>query len=138
MILKQKRIFIIEDNIANLAIATTYLRDQGAAINFERWGNNTADIILQSMPIDIILLDYMFPSGITGFDIAAQILANPRLQSIPILMISAAEPEDLIPAAREMGLAGFVSKPISAKIVSYVADVIAGKKVWIASADYTR
>jgi CheY-like chemotaxis protein len=131
MILKNKRIFIIEDNAGNLAIASTYLEWEGAKLKFERYGVNTPNTILNNMPIDIILTDLMLPKNISGFDVCDQIRQIPELAQIPILVISAADPDVAMPIARQKGLAGFISKPITPRITQYVADVLDGKPVWI-------
>ena len=55
--LKDKRIFIVEDNAGNLSIATMYLEGQGAIIKFERYGLDFLQILTKFMPIDIILMD---------------------------------------------------------------------------------
>src|SRR5260370_8117819 len=73
MLLKNKRIFIVEDNTGNLAIASIYLENQGAKIKFERRGLRTTEAIIQQMPIDLILTDLMLPTDIITSDIYNQI-----------------------------------------------------------------
>src|SRR5438874_13559019 len=93
MLLKNKRIFIVEDNTGNLAIASIYLENQGAKIKFERRGVRTPEAILQQMPIDLILTDLMLPNGISGFDIFDQIRQVPVLAAIPVVVVSSADPD---------------------------------------------
>jgi DNA-binding response OmpR family regulator len=64
------------------------------------------------MPIDIILLDLMFPRGITGYDIFREIRSYSEFDSIPIVAVSAADATVAIPKAQEMGFSGFIAKPI--------------------------
>ena len=73
MLLQNKRVFIVEDDAGNLAVASVYLRQQGALVSYERWGRETAQAILAQMPIDIILMDLMFPNNVSGFDVFDQI-----------------------------------------------------------------
>jgi CheY-like chemotaxis protein len=130
--LKNARIFIIEDNAGNLAIASIYLENQGATIKFERRGVNTAQAILSQLPIDLILTDLNLPKGISGFDIFDKIRQIPELINIPVVAVSAADPDIAMPIARKKGLAGFISKPITPHIIQYVSEVLNGKQVWIA------
>jgi CheY-like chemotaxis protein len=131
MLLKNKRIFIVEDNTGNLAIASIYLENQGAKIKFERRGLRTPEAILQQMPIDLILTDLMLPNGVSGFDIFDQIRQVPVLAAIPVVAVSSADPDTAMAKARQKGMSGYISKPISPRIAQYLAEVLAGKQVWI-------
>ena len=132
MLLQNKRIFIVEDDAGNLAIASVYLRQQGAIVLFERWGRETAQAIVPHLPIDVILMDLMFPNNISGFDVFTQIRAVPQLAHIPVVAVSAADPDSAMPKALAMGFSGFISKPVSPRISRHIAKVIDGKKVWAA------
>ncbi len=44
MLLQNKRVFIVEDNAGNLAIASIYLERQGAKISFSRRHRQTAGL----------------------------------------------------------------------------------------------
>ncbi len=131
MFLKGKRIFIVEDSAGNLAIASVYLEGQGAIIKFERRGINVPEMIARHLPIDVILMDLMLPRNANGFEIADEIRQVPELKNIPIIVVSAADPDRAMPIARQKGLAGFVSKPLTPQITYYVAEVLKGKQVWI-------
>src|SRR5258708_32039688 len=89
MSLKNKHIFIVEDNVGNLAVASVYLEQDGARIKVERRGLKTAQAILRSLPIDIVLTDLMLPNSVSGFDIFDQIRAVPELATIPIVAVLA-------------------------------------------------
>ena len=136
LFLKGKRIFIIEDNSGNLAIASIYLQQAGAVVKFSRWGEKATAEVQKAMPIDIILLDLMFPNNVSGFDIFAEIHAVPELEHIPIVAVSASDPDTAMPRASKMGFSGFIAKPISQRISYQVADVLAGKKVWVADSAF--
>ncbi len=131
MFLKGKRIFIVEDSAGNLAIASVYLEGQGAVVKFERRGINVPEMIARQMPIDVILMDLMLPRNANGFEIADEIRQVPELKDIPIIVVSAADPDRAMPIARQKGLAGFISKPITPQIANYVLQVLNGNKIWI-------
>ncbi len=135
MLLSHKRIFMIEDDTSNLAVAMAHLRSQGANVMYERWGTGTPELLLRSLPLDVILLDLMLPNGVSGFDVFDQIKQVPELQAIPVIVISAADPDEAMPKARKKGLSGFIAKPISIYIGKYIADVLKGKQVWIAESE---
>lgn len=110
--LQDKRIFLIEDNLANRAIMQLLLEQQGAKISFERWGKDTVKRLKALAPVDIILLDLMFPHNVTGYDIFDRIRMHPEFQHIPIVAVSASDPSIAIPKTKAKGFSGFITKPI--------------------------
>src|SRR4051812_11596433 len=93
MLLKGKTVFIVEDNQTNLNIALIYLEREGAKVYFCR---RTADIfnkITEALPVDIILMDLMFPHNISGFDIFREVRSHSALENIPIVAVSASDPD---------------------------------------------
>jgi CheY-like chemotaxis protein len=134
MILTGKRVFIIEDDAGNLAVMQTILTLEGATVVFERWARNTCERLLTTLPIDVILLDLMLPNGINGYEVFDMFRAIPELATIPVVIVTAADPDHEMKVAREKGMNGFISKPIgSATFAQNIASVIAGKQVWIAA-----
>ena len=130
-----KRIFYIEDDLKNRAIAQMILEQAGAEFGFERWGRGeTIQAMLGFGRIDIILLDLMFPQGVTGYDIFERIKAIPDFAHIPIVAVSAADPSVEIARTRAKGFDGFIGKPIEIRtFASLILDAINKQPVW-----YTR
>ncbi len=113
MLLTEKRIFIIEDNIDNRIIIQVLLEQSGAQTSFERWGG--ADSIRrlhEFAPIDLIVLDLMFPNHVTGYDVFDRIRKEAEFAHVPIVAVSASDPTTEIPRLREKGFAGFIAKPV--------------------------
>jgi two-component system cell cycle response regulator DivK len=131
MLLQDKRIFITEDNLTNRAIMQLLLEQEGAIVSFERWGIDTYSRIRAFTPIDIVLLDLMFPNNISGFDVFDQIREMPELQGVPIVAVSAMPADSAIPETRAKGFHGFISKPIDYKIFALqVSSVLDGAAIW--------
>lgn len=129
-LLKGKRIFIVEDDAGNLAIASTYLQLAGAITKVDRFGITTVEAIQRVLPIDLILMDLSLPNGISGFDIVKQIREVPCLAQIPVVAVSAGDPDSAIPRAMQLGFSGFIAKPIGPRFSQFIASVCAGKPVW--------
>lgn len=131
MLLNNKRIFIIEDNLQNRIIFQVMLTKHGARALFEPWGNRAILQLKLLGHIDLIIMDLMLAGGISGYDIFDQIRAVPELAHIPILAVSAADPASAIAKAREKGFVGFIAKPIDDELFpKQIADVIGGERVW--------
>ena len=131
MLLQDKRIFMVEDNLANKAIQTLLLEQQGAKVVIERWGKRTIEILQRNMPIDLIILDLMFPYEITGYDVFEAIRGVPEFKHIPIVAVSASNPSEAIPRTRSAGFNGFIGKPVDFdRFPSQIAEILAGQLVW--------
>ena len=131
MILKGKRIFIVEDNPQNRVVFQITLVRQGATVDFERWGDKTIYHLQNISHIDLIILDLMLAGEISGFDIYDEIRVVPAYDKLPIVAVSAMDPSVAIPQAREKGFSGFIAKPIdNHRFPQQIAQIIEGKQVW--------
>jgi CheY-like chemotaxis protein len=131
LILHKKRIFIVEDDLFNRSIMQTLLERQGAVIAFERWGADTVERLQAFSPVDIILMDLMFPNDVTGYDIFDKVRAHTEFDHIPIVAVSASDPSSEIPKVKSKGFAGFITKPVNfALFARQIADILEGKSIW--------
>lgn len=130
MLLNNKRIFIVEDQVTYMAIAATYLRFEGAEVESEPYWQNAIQTMLKCLPIDLIIMDLVLSANTSGLDLFDQIRQIPELTTIPVVAISSADPEAIIPKLQEKGFMGFIGKPISPIIVNNVAAVLDGQQVW--------
>ena len=131
-VLKGKRIFYVEDNPGNASVAQVILEQAGAKVMIERYGRDEVLPKLKAfMPIDIILLDLMFPMNVTGYDIFDLIRTDPTFNAIPILAVSASDPEIEVPKLRKRGFVGLVSKPLDLRrFPQQVSSAMQGQTVW--------
>jgi CheY-like chemotaxis protein len=133
MLLKNKQIFIAEDNLQNRIIFQMILVKHGAQVQFERWGNGSLFQLKRLEKVDVIILDLMLAYGVTGYDIFDQIRAVPEFAKVPIVAVSATEPGLGIPKTRSKGFSGFIAKPIDDMLFpQQIAALINGEEVWYA------
>lgn len=126
-----KRIFIVDDNAGNLAIMKIALENIGVICAFDRWGTQTVEKLLAFAPLDLILLDLMLPNGKSGYDVCDEIKRVSELANIPIVIITASDPDIELPKAKAKGFAGFIGKPVRMHTLPmYLARILAGKPVW--------
>lgn len=132
MLLKGKRIFLVEDNLSNKAIMQMLLEQDGAKVSFDRWGAEALEKLLAALPLDAILLDLMLPGQVSGFDIFQKLRRIDSFQGIPIVAVSAADASVVIPRAQELGFSGFISKPIDfVRFTKQVKAIVDGQTLWI-------
>ena len=129
-VLSGKRVFIVEDDPTNMAINAVTLKREGAIVIQDFWNTNIPDLVRKHEP-DVILLDLMLRHDINGYDIFDELQANPETAHIPVIAVSAADPDVEINRAKKKGLSGFIGKPILPRLFAkQIAKVIAGEHVW--------
>src|SRR5688572_25118812 len=108
-LLAEKRFFYIEDDKQNREIIQMSIEMAGGQIEFEPWGlpEITVSRIKLYKP-NLILLDLMFPSGITGYDIYRSIRRDAALATCAVVAVSASDASIEIPKAQSLGFAGFI------------------------------
>jgi CheY-like chemotaxis protein len=134
--LKDKKIFIVEDDTMNRVVYTMILKKVGANIEFDRIGRDTVHKLSQTK-YDLIILDLMLPRGDSGFSIFEQIRQIEDYNNVPIVAVSASEPTQAIKKAQELGFDGFIAKPLDKDLFPRQLDeLLEGKKVWYAGVKY--
>jgi CheY-like chemotaxis protein len=134
MLLENRRIFVIEDNLENRMITRITLNQHGARMEFDSWGIHVLAHLRAFAPVDVIIVDLMFPNGVTGYKLFEDIRKEIDYTDVPIVAVSAADPNTAIPRCREMGFAGFIAKPIDDELFpEQIASIIEGKQVWYAN-----
>lgn len=130
-ILDQKRIFVIEDNSLNRLVFRMTLSTQGALVEFANGKLDALEKLQQFGRVDAIVLDLMLARGTSGFDIVPTLREIDSYSAVPIVAVSATDPVDGIPLAREHGLRGFIAKPIDNVLFpEQLSHIIAGQEVW--------
>jgi putative two-component system response regulator len=72
--------------------------------------------IAQKVPPELILLDIRMP-GMDGFEVMSQLQANETTRGIPVIFLTGESDSEVRQRARDMGAAGFVTKPIDSDIL---------------------
>ena len=126
-----KRIFVLEDDANNLAIIMSILKRHRGVVFFDAWGTATVKKIKRFLPIDLILLDLMLPGDVSGYDVFKQIRLEAELNNIPIVAVTAADPGVEMPIARDLGFAGYISKPLRNRTFpGALLQIMDGQPVW--------
>ncbi len=102
-------ILIVDDAPANLTLLTRMLRQQGYAVHAASEGGLALRFLRETVP-DLILLDVVMP-GLDGYQLCAQIKADPRTSGTPVIFISSAD--DVIDKVRAFASGGvdYIVKP---------------------------
>jgi CheY-like chemotaxis protein len=87
---------------------------------------------------DLIITDIMVP-GMAGIELIAQLKADPVLQDIPVVVLSAHGDDETVAAAMEAGAVLYLRTPIlHQELVSAVASVLSDKRLPVVLFPYGR
>jgi CheY-like chemotaxis protein len=104
------RVLIADDVQQNRELLEAYLIDEGYEILMANDGQQTMQMVEQHQP-DLILLDIMMPR-MSGYEVCAQLKADPAKRGIPVLMVTALNEMGDIEKAVEAGCDDFLTKPV--------------------------
>jgi CheY-like chemotaxis protein len=131
MDLRDKRIFVVEDNIGNMTITKILLESHGAVVGTHRSESDVLPHLKSFLPVDLIIIDLMLPNGVTGYDICSAIRSQSEFKVIPIIAMSSIDRAKVVPEAKKQGFSGYINKPIDfQEFPKQIADVISGKNMW--------
>ncbi len=110
---KNMKILIVDDFSTMRRIIKNLLRDLGFNNTQEADDGNTALPMLQSGNFDFLITDWNMP-GMTGIDLLKAVRADEKLNSTPVLMVTAEAKKDQIVEAAQAGVNGYIVKPFTA------------------------
>ena len=105
------RILVIEDNAANLELMTYLLEAFGHTTITAQDGEAGVLAALHANP-DLILCDLALPR-LDGFGVAKRLKAEPRLQAVPLIAVTASAMVGDRDKVIATGFDGYISKPIT-------------------------
>jgi class 3 adenylate cyclase len=103
------RILVVDDNAPNREMLGRRLEREGHRIELAGSGAQALEL-LRREPIDLVLLDVMMPE-MDGYEVLRRLKADPALNAIPVLMISALDELDSVVRCIELGAEDYLPKP---------------------------
>jgi two-component system response regulator len=129
-------ILLVEDNPDHAELTKRAL-ETGNMVNKVVWvkdGEEALDFLYQrgawasSQRPGLVLLDVNLPK-VDGHKVLRQIKDDPRLQSIPVIMLTTSAREDEVGAAYQSGANSWITKPV--QFTEFVQTVKAVKLYWV-------
>ncbi len=106
-------ILVVDDNPANLDILRALLTRQGYKVRAATSGE-LAIRSARARPPDMILLDVNMPE-MDGFETCAHLVADPLLEHVPILFVSAEVDTESVVYGLALGAVDYLTKPVRAE-----------------------
>ncbi|MGE0059275.1 MAG: response regulator [Dehalococcoidia bacterium] len=114
--LQGRRILLIEDNRDVQQFVSGIARLERADIAVARSGEEGLDLLADDARFDAILLDLNLP-GISGWDVLRSLRSTPPHweKEPPVFIFTASNANMIEEQASELGAAGVITKPVSAR-----------------------
>jgi len=107
------KILVVDDFSTMRRIIKNLLNDLGFMNIVEADDGNTALPVLRKGGIDFLVTDWNMP-GMTGIELLREVRADDKLNSLPVLMVTAEQKREQIVEAAEAGVNGYIVKPFTA------------------------
>ena len=117
---------LVADDEPNIIILLEYLMKRaGYQVLLATDGQQALETIQRERPA-LVLLDVMMP-GKTGFEVCQEVRADPALDGVRILMLTAKGRENDISKGMALGANAYMTKPFSTReLVQKVAELLEG------------
>ena len=121
------RIAIVDDSRLVRAFAAAALRAQGhETVEIEPTSLFEILKVLRETPVDLLLADFLMPEC-PGETLVRACREDAALRDLPILIFSAHRDELSLVRLQQMGISGFLLKPVDASaLAAKVAETLAG------------
>lgn len=116
---------LIVDNFASMRrVIKNLLSGLGYHNTSEAADGSTALPALQNGQFDLLITDWDMPD-MTGIELLKAVRADPKLGSLPVLMVTAEAKRDQILEAAEAGVNAYIIKPFTARTMRQKLDKLA-------------
>ena len=117
---------VVDDNEINLVLVERVLEGHGFTVEVAREGMTALTAIERRRP-DVVILDIMMP-GMNGVEVLDRIKANPKLASIPVIMLTAKSGDQDLIASYRSGADYYLTKPLVARQLLYGVGLVLGRE----------
>ena len=125
------RALVVEDNLMAQQILKEYLQAFSVFVDVCGSGEECLEKLKkenQAKKYDFMLLDWKMP-GMNGVEVALKIRKYPEYYQTPrIILVTAFGNQDVLSSAREIGIDGFLDKPVSQSALYNAVIMALGKK----------
>jgi class 3 adenylate cyclase len=108
-------LLVVDDNRVNRLLLVRSLEQEGHTVASAEHGRQAMEM-LRAKAYDLVLLDIEMPE-MNGFQVLEELLHDPQLGDIPVIMTSASEELDRVVKCIEMGAEDYLTKPLKPVLV---------------------
>jgi chemosensory pili system protein ChpA (sensor histidine kinase/response regulator) len=130
-------VMVVDDSITVRRVTQRLLERNGMRVMTARDGADAMTVLAEHVP-DIILLDIEMPR-MDGYEVAAQVRADPRLRDVPIIMITSRSGDKHRAHAIELGVNDYLGKPYQeSQLIDAITPLVARRRAATQAAGATQ
>jgi chemosensory pili system protein ChpA (sensor histidine kinase/response regulator) len=119
-----RKVMIVDDSVTVRKVTTRLMERQGWEVTTAKDGLDAMNQLQDIYP-DVVLLDIEMPK-MDGFEVLKSVRRDPRLEKLPIIMITSRTGEKHKQQALELGVNQYLGKPFQeASLISTIDEVLA-------------
>jgi chemosensory pili system protein ChpA (sensor histidine kinase/response regulator) len=119
-----RKVMIVDDSVTVRKVTTRLMERQGWEVSTAKDGLDAMNQLQDIYP-DIVLLDIEMPK-MDGFEVLKSVRGDPRLEKLPIIMITSRTGEKHKQQALELGVNQYLGKPFQeGNLLSTIEEVLA-------------
>ena len=109
-------VLIVDDSDMNRAILNEMLKDEYRVLEADN-GRTALDLVDRyGDELSLVLLDIIMP-GMNGFEVLGELSRRTVADSLPVIMISSEDSDDVVLRAYELGASDYINRPFNARVV---------------------
>jgi len=120
-----RSILVVDDDVDIRLVLRDFLTEAGFLVHLAREGQHGLHLLDKIDPPDLILLDYKMPV-MDGKQFLAVLRSNPRLQTIPVVILSAASREW---SGAHLEVDEVLSKPVDPEVLLETVNRICAERL---------
>ena len=110
------RVLVVDDSGINRRLLVTALTELGHDVRAAENGRRALEILRGDGGVDVVLLDLLMPV-MDGWSTLEAIKADPRLNHLPVIMVSAVHELESVVRCIDLGATDYLPKPFSAAVL---------------------
>ncbi len=109
-------VLIVDDSEMNRIIFNEMLKDEYRVLETDN-GRTALDLVDRyGDELSLVLLDIIMP-GMNGFEVLGELSRRTVADSLPVIMISSEDSDDVVLRAYELGASDYINRPFNARVV---------------------
>lgn len=109
-------VLIVDDSEMNRIILNEMLKDEYRVLEADN-GRTALDLVDRyGDELSLVLLDIIMP-GMNGFEVLGELSRRTVADSLPVIMISSEDSDDVVLRAYELGASDYINRPFNAHVV---------------------
>ena len=109
-------VLIVDDSEMNRVILNEMLKDEYRILEADN-GRTALDMVDRyGDELSLVLLDIVMP-GMNGFEVLGELSRRSVADSLPVVMISSEDSDDVVLRAYELGASDYINRPFNARVV---------------------